>query len=107
VIKHKKLLALEAFNAGWDGAIEWTRAKYPDNQGDMIYVRAWANLLDKRKKMKRSRRASSSDYYNEAPIKMKKLKKTKTAKKVTSKAKGAGSAAVLFAKKVGNKKGAY
>jgi len=87
VTKCKKLLSLEAFNAGWDGAIEWTRAKYPDNQGNMIYVRAWANLLDKREKMK-------------------KLKKTKV-KKVTSKAKGAGSAAVLFAKKVGNKKGAY
>ena len=87
MIKHEKLLALEAFNAGWDGAIEWTRAKYPDNQGNMIYLRAWANLLDKRKKMK-------------------KIKKTKV-KKVTSKAKGAGSAAVLFAKKVGNKKGAY
>ena len=88
MIKHEKLLALEAFNAGWDGAIEWTRSKYPDNQGNMIYVRAWANFLNKNKKMKA------------------KIKKPKM-KKVTSKAKGAGSAAVLFAKKVGNKKGAY
>jgi len=37
-----------------------------------------------------------------------KIKKPKMKmKKVTSKAKGAGSPAVLFAKKVGNKRGAY
>ena len=28
----------EAFDAGWDGAIRWHRAEYPDTMSNLIYV---------------------------------------------------------------------
>jgi hypothetical protein len=35
----------EAFDAGWDGAIKWSRSEYPDNMGRKIYVEELEKFL--------------------------------------------------------------